>query len=580
MSVDGERLDNGVLELHTLDVGQADSTAIITENGQIVLTDADEGKIVDELETVLADRPVERTESGNIPFVFAATHFHTDHIKGLENLGFNDYEVSHVIQPDEKRIEVLGPEADASDDGIKYENLIDYKDHLKSLNAGKITEVACGDNIAIDSDTDISVLSPPDTEDSVGVTRVATGANVNLPPTRPNENSSVYKLEGERSALFMGDVQDKSDHYGESWLIQQHDDPESDVDLSADVLFVAHHGSANATSDEFLNRVKPERAVISSDFAQQHNHPHDEVLKNLHEHDVATSWTAGHGATRIDLDEGLSTEPTTDLETNDAADLAALKYYCREHDVSPEHIQALTPDHLPEETPAWAAESAPIMVETTEEIVDEAVANAETVEDIRQTLEATSDAHEHLQERVQADRDEHVTTKADVKRNREAYFSSKRKERNYKHLPLHTRLRANLPNQYGGIDHPLKDVPSSEDIDGSRKVEEVPKAVRHQPAAELRANGELTKATARYLREAETAADTAVGTAETSETLCRSLRDTPGAHQDFLYAIDTPNAHEANKPDKDLSDLLERTNQRERTKEQTQTHDRDSSLGL
>lgn len=579
MSVDGERLDNGVLELHTLDVGQADSTAIITENGQIVLTDADEGKIVDELETVLADRPVERTESGNIPFVFAATHFHTDHIKGLENLGFNDYEVSHVIQPDEKRIEVLGPEADASDDGIKYENLIDYKDHLKSLNAGKITEVACGDNIAIDSDTDISVLSPPDTKDSVDVTRVATGADVNLPPIRPNENSSVYKLEGERSALFMGDVQDKSDHYGESWLIQQHDDPESDVDLSADVLFVAHHGSANATSDEFLNRVEPERAVISSDFAQQHNHPHDEVLKNLHKHDVAVSWTAGHGTTRIDLDEGLSTEPTTDLETNDAADLAALKYYCREHDVSPEHIQALTPDHLPEETPAWVAESAPMMVETTEEIVDEAIENAETVEDLRQTLDPTPDAHDQLRETVHADREEHVTTREDVKRNKEAYFDAVERERAYERLPLHTRLRANLPERFGGIKHPLEESPDSDDLEElPRKVEDVPKVVRDDPAAKLRAEGEFATKWSRSLLAAENAADTAVDDAHTHETLCRNLRDTRGAHQDFLYAIDTPEAHEQNKPEKGIDDVLEPTRQRERTNEQT--HDRDSSLSL
>lgn len=49
--------------------------------------------------------------------------------------------------------------------------------------------------------------------------------------------------------------------------MQQHDDPGSDVDLAVDVLFVAHHGSANATSEEFLKRVDPEFAIISSDFA-------------------------------------------------------------------------------------------------------------------------------------------------------------------------------------------------------------------------------------------------------------------------------------------------------------------------
>ncbi|MFC7191733.1 hypothetical protein ACFQL7_19365 [Halocatena marina] len=48
----------------------------------------------------------------------------------------------------------------------------------------------------------------------------------------------------------------------------------------------------------------------------------------------------------------------------------------------------------------------------------------------------------------------------------------------------------------------------------------------------------------------------------------------PGAHQDFLYAIDTPDAHTKHKPEEDLSESLEQTNQRERTQK------RDVSLGL
>ncbi|MFC6961555.1 ComEC/Rec2 family competence protein [Halocatena marina] len=521
MSVDGERLDNGVLELHILDVGQADSTVIITERGEIVLNDADKGKVVDELETVLADRPIERTEDGNISFVFAATHFHTDHIKGLDNLGFSDYEVSQVIQPDERRLKILGPDADESDNGIKAENLRDYKNYLKRLSVEEITEVVRGDSVAIDSDTDISVLAPSDTEESIDVTRASTGAEVSLPPERPNENSAVYKLEGERSALFMGDVQDKSDHYGESWLIEQHDADE--IDLGTDVLFVAHHGSANATSEEFLERADPEHAVISSDFGDQHGHPTDEVLENLHSQNVSVSWTAGHGTIRTDLDEALTTEQTTDLETTNAADLAALKYYCREHDVSPEQIVALTPEHLPEETPDWIAESAPMMVETTEEIVDAAIANDKTVEDVRYTLTATPDAHAHLKKSVQADRDEHVTTRADVNRNREAYFSAKRAEDAYERLPLHTRLRANFPNRFGGIDHPLKGVPASEEIDGVRDVRELPRAVKKPAAAELRAREGFAMGD---IVTAEKATDNAVEASTTAETLQENLRET------------------------------------------------------
>ncbi len=575
----GERLDNGILELHSLDVGQADAAIIITEEGQIILNDADKKKVIEGIESVLADRIVDQTENGNIPLTFTTTHFHQDHIKGLANLGYNNYEVSHAFNPDIRRIEVL--EGDTSGTRINEKTIKDYKNDLNRLNTSKFTQVSCSDEIPIDSDANLHVLAPPDTDESVEVTRASTGADVNLPPERPNENSAVYKLDGEQSALFMGDVQDETDHYGESWLIQEHDDPESEVDLDADVLFVAHHGSNNATSEEFLERVDPKRAVISSDLGKQYDHPTETVLENLHDREIDVHWTAGHGTTRLDLDSnGAHPEPTTDLETTDAADLAALKHYCREHEIDPETVGVLPPD-LPEETPAWAIDAAPMIADTQEQFIDEAVANAETVEDLRQTLDPTPDAHDQLREAVQADREAHVTTKADVTRNKEAYFEAVERERDYKRLPLHTRLRTNLPTRFGGIEHPLTDGPSSDEMDAlPRNIENVPKAVRNDPAAKLRAEGDFVNNWSRSLLRAETAADTAVDDAHTPHELCRHLRDTPGAHQDFLYAIDTPDAHEQNTPEKDIDDLLERTNQRERTEEQTHTHDQDASLGL
>ncbi len=589
MSASGEGLDNGELELYNLDVGQADATVIITEEGQIVLNDADEEEVVDELETVLADRTVERTENGNIPLVFAATHFHQDHIKGLENLSFHDYEVSHAIYPDLNRVEILDDRADESDNGVNEGNIKDFKNYLDRLGVEKYTEVSRGDIVPINSTADLTVLAPPDADGSVDVTRPETGANVNFRAKQPNENGAVYKLESERSALFMGDIQDDSHHHAESWLMQQHDNPENDVTLHTDILLAGHHGSTHATSEEFLDRVDPEAAIISSGLdntytsENQHDaHPHDATLKRLHERDVDVYWTAGHGTTRTDLDsDGARPEPTTDLETTDAADLAALKYYCREHEIDPKTVGVLPPDNFPEETPAWAIDAAPMIADTQEQFIDEGIENAASVEDLRQTLDPTPDAHDQLREAVQADREAYVTTKADVTRNKEAYFEAVEREQAYERLPLHTRLRANLPTRFGGIEHPLTDGLSSDEMDAlPRNIEDVPKAVRNDPAAKLRAEGDFVDNWSRSLLRAETAADTAVDDAHTPHELCRHLRDTPGAHQDFLYAIDTPDAHEQNKSEKGIDDLLERTNQRERTEEQTHTHDQDASLGL
>lgn len=336
---------------------------------------------------------------------------------------------------------------------------------------------------------------------------------------------------------------DKSDHYGESWLIQQHDDPKSDVDLSADVLFVAHHGSANATSQEFLERVDPELAGISSDLGKKHDHPTDEVLKNLHEHDIAVTWTAGHGTTRIDLDGALSTERTTDLETTSPSDLAALKYYCREHDVSPERVKTLAPAHLPEQTPEWVADSAPILAETAEEIVEAAITNADTVEDIRQTLEEHPAATDHLETIVETDREEHVTTPDDVEANRRRYAAAKQQAN--RTPTLIERVQGTLPARFGGTNGAHQPDDPADAVDGPIKQTELPRAVRTaQTAASQRAMG---VSPADHLLDAEQTADTAVETAETAGELCWGLRQTLGAHKDFLYASTTENAHETEK---------------------------------
>ncbi|MFC6960733.1 ComEC/Rec2 family competence protein [Halocatena marina] len=452
-----EPLANGRREVYTLDVDQADSHAIITEDGDITLIDADKEAVVDELDTIIAGRTTPQTDTKNIPIeTFVLTHIHDDHVRGVGALHDHGYEIQNVVEPAEHRYEERDPDTGKPRKGVKEAVLETYLYELEQHGIETIKQVSVGDFLT--SDYDNQVVAPPHESGKLEFTSPATGRKNTLKATGANANSIAFKTEGEQSMLFMGDVEDTGGLNGESWLMHQHDSDENDVDLNADVLILAHHGSNNATSGEFLDRVDPDITVISSGLHNKHTstnehdaHPHDATLKRLHDREIDVYWTPGHGSLHTDLDsESAHPEPTTDLETTSAADVAALKYYCREHDVSPEQIVALTPDHLPEETPAWVADAAPMMVESTEEILDEAIANGESVEDLRQTLDPTPDAHDQLKKSVQADRDEHVTTRADVNRNREAFFSAKRAEDAYKRLPLHTRLRANLPNRFGG----------------------------------------------------------------------------------------------------------------------------------
>ena len=61
--------------------------------------------------------------------------------------------------------------------------------------------------------------------------------------------------------------------------------------LKADVLKVGHHGSKTSTSQEFLNMVKPQYAIISSS-GNSTLHPNSEVVERLKQNDIEILATA------------------------------------------------------------------------------------------------------------------------------------------------------------------------------------------------------------------------------------------------------------------------------------------------
>ena len=54
-----------------------------------------------------------------------------------------------------------------------------------------------------------------------------------------------------------------------------------DADLGADVLKVAHHGSADALSESLLRRIAPRVAVISCGAGNDYGHPHADTVRLL-----------------------------------------------------------------------------------------------------------------------------------------------------------------------------------------------------------------------------------------------------------------------------------------------------------
>jgi len=69
--------------------------------------------------------------------------------------------------------------------------------------------------------------------------------------------------------------------------------------LHIDVLKVAHHGSRNATSEEFLKYVDPEIAVISAGAGNMYGHPHRELLDRLSGNGIPCERTDRRGEIMI-----------------------------------------------------------------------------------------------------------------------------------------------------------------------------------------------------------------------------------------------------------------------------------------
>jgi competence protein ComEC len=76
----------------------------------------------------------------------------------------------------------------------------------------------------------------------------------------------------------------------------------------ADLLKVAHHGSATSTTPELLEAVQPHFAVISVGYRNSFGHPRKVVLERLQQNHVITYRTDVQGAVTFLLD-GKTVEP-------------------------------------------------------------------------------------------------------------------------------------------------------------------------------------------------------------------------------------------------------------------------------
>jgi competence protein ComEC len=230
---------SGFTELHMLDVGQGDALAMRTSRGQWVVVDAgrswsggDAGRSV--VVPYIAHR-------GGRVSLFVLSHPHADHVGGAASL-FGALHPALFLDPGYVGTTppYLAALAEARADGIPWRR------------------VRPGDSLVVD-DAVITALAP-DSAWAAGLT------DANLAST------VLLVRVGHVRLLLTGDAEAPE----EAWLLDHDRDA-----LHADVLKVAHHGSATSTTGEFLAAVQPRLALVSVGAHNSYGHPDREVLERL-----------------------------------------------------------------------------------------------------------------------------------------------------------------------------------------------------------------------------------------------------------------------------------------------------------
>lgn len=263
----------GELTIRVLDVGpiNGDSILITSPTGKHVLIDAGD--------TTKGKSVVEVLKRHNIQQLdyFIATHPHPDHMGGAAEV-FKAVKVLNVIDngqqpsiPPEllpKPPPVLSKKQAPAPRKTTKPNTItkfydDYKEAVKTSGA-QLIKAQPGTKYDLGGGALLTILAP--SEPLFTKDKMTTGGN------EPNANSIVARLDyGSFSMLLAGDAEDQTEHR----LLTK------ELELQANVLKVGHHGSKYATSADFLNRVKPEIAIVSCGAWNRYGHPSQQVLDRL-----------------------------------------------------------------------------------------------------------------------------------------------------------------------------------------------------------------------------------------------------------------------------------------------------------
>lgn len=269
LDMETESSTGDILEVHFLDVGQADAI-FIKKGKEAMLIDAGNNKdgkfVVDYI----------RKQGIKTLKYLIGTHPHADHIGGMDDV-IDDLNVEKILMPN------------VTANTRTFEEVLDSIGR-KNL---KITPPKVGAKYNL-GQAEFTILAPNSEEYA-----------------DTNDYSIVIKLvNGKNTFLFTGDAEAVS----EREMVENHR-----KSLRSDVLKVGHHGSTTSTIPEFLNAVKPKVAVISSEEGNSYGHPHREIIEILEKNNIDILRTDTLGTIVLKADGNTIEYINRSIESNNTS---------------------------------------------------------------------------------------------------------------------------------------------------------------------------------------------------------------------------------------------------------------------
>ena len=231
------------LQIYFIDVGQGDSTLIITPENKKILVDGggNEFGSFDVGENTLLPYLLNR-KIKTLDYILIS-HFDSDHVKGIFTI-IENLNVKNII---------------ISKQGEISENFKSFYQLIQNKNVNIIV-VKKGQRIKIDKYSYFEILFP---EDNLIKENIL------------NNNSIVANFHCmDLSVLFTGDIEE----IAERRLCELYKNTQK---LNATILKVPHHGSKTSSTSDFLEIVKPKIVLIGVGEKNKFGHPYAEVIERL-----------------------------------------------------------------------------------------------------------------------------------------------------------------------------------------------------------------------------------------------------------------------------------------------------------